>query len=233
MDGNGRWAQARGKSRQAGHRAGTENIRRVIEAFARQGVQYLTLYAFSTENWSRPRREVSALMRVLALALKNEVENFHKNNIRLLHIGNLGALPPQLQQQVQDALHLTRNNTRMTVCVAFNYGGRDEIVRAVRRIAAERLDPEQITAEALAERLDTAGMPDPDLVIRTAGEMRLSNFLLWQAAYAELYITPVLWPDFGADDVAEALAEYARRTRKFGAVPEAEQQAPRRKRRSA
>jgi undecaprenyl diphosphate synthase len=159
MDGNGRWAQARGKSRQAGHKAGTENIRRVIEQFARHGVECLTLYAFSTENWSRPRREVSALMRVLALALRNEVENFHKNNIRLRHIGNLEALPAQLQTQVRDALELTKDNTRMTVCVAFNYGGRDEVVRAVRRIVATGAPSEAINEETLTAHLDTAGLP--------------------------------------------------------------------------
>lgn len=227
MDGNGRWAQERGKSRQAGHRAGTENIRRVIERFAQHGVEYLTLYAFSTENWSRPRREVAALMRVLALALRNEVDNFHKNNIRLLHIGDLTPLPEQLQRQVRDALELTRNNTRMTVCVAFNYGGRDEIVRAVRRIVAEGVPPDQIDEALIAAHLDTAGMPDPDLLIRTAGEMRTSNFLLWQASYAELYVTPVYWPDFDATQVDLALASYARRTRKFGAVARATPTTPR------
>ena len=232
MDGNGRWAKERGKSRQAGHRAGTENIRRVIEHFARRGVAYLTLYAFSTENWNRPRREVGALMRVLALALRNEVENFHKNDIRLLHLGRLDGLPPALQQQVRDALELTRDNTRMTVCVAFNYGGRDEIVQAVRRIVADGVAPGSIDEAVLSSYLYTAGVPDPDLVIRTAGELRLSNFLLWQAAYAELYATPVYWPDFDADEADRALAEYARRTRKFGAVP-AGDAAPRRWRRRA
>ena len=218
MDGNGRWAQERGKSRQAGHRAGTENIRRVIEQFAARRVEYLTLYAFSTENWSRPRREVQALMRVLALALRNEVENFHKNNIRLLHVGRLDGLPDALQQQVRAALDLTARNTRMTVCVAFNYGGRDEIVQAVRRIAAEGVPPDRIDEALISSYLYTTGVPDPDLVIRTAGELRLSNFLLWQSAYAELYVTPVYWPDFGAEEVDRALADYARRTRKFGAV---------------
>ena len=221
MDGNGRWAEARGKSRQFGHRAGTENIRRVIERFAAHGVEYLTLYAFSTENWSRPKHEVGALMRVLALALRNEVQNFHKNNIRLLHLGRIEALPEALQGQVRDALALTAENTRMTVCVAFNYGSRDELVHAVRQIVADGLDPEQVNEETIAGRLFTAGVPDPDLVIRTAGELRLSNFLLWQAAYAELYSTPALWPDFDAAEVDAALAEYARRTRKFGSVPAA------------
>ena len=230
MDGNGRWAQERGKSRQAGHRAGTENIRRVIERFAAHGVEYLTLYAFSTENWSRPRREVQALMRVLALALRNEVENFHKNNIRLVHVGRLDALPSALQQQVRDALELTAHNTRMTVCVAFNYGGRDEIVQAIRRIVADGVPPDRIDESLISAYLYTAGVPDPDLVIRTAGEMRLSNFLLWQSAYAELYATPVYWPDFDAEQVDRALADYARRTRKFGAVPEEDGPRPRRRR---
>jgi undecaprenyl diphosphate synthase len=218
MDGNGRWAKARGKSRQVGHRAGTENIRRVIEQFAAHGVEVLTLYAFSTENWNRPRTEVSALMRVLALALKNEVENFHKNNIRLLHVGNLDPLPKSLRNQVQKALDLTASNTRMTVCVAFNYGGRDEIVQAMRRIVADGIPPERIDEPLISSYLYTAAVPDPDMVIRTAGGMRLSNFLLWQASYAELYVTEALWPDFNAEEVDRALAEYARRTRKFGMV---------------
>jgi undecaprenyl diphosphate synthase len=232
MDGNGRWAQARNKSRQAGHRAGTENIRRVIERFAQHGVEYLTLYAFSTENWNRPRREVNALMRVLALALRNEVENFHRNNIRLLHFGRLEGLPAALQKQVRDALALTRENTRMTVCVAFNYGGRDEIVQAVRRIVAAGIPAEQVDEATISAHLYTAGVPDPDLVIRTAGEMRLSNFLLWQTAYAELHVTPVLWPDFDGEEVDRALAEYARRTRKFGTVPDENGARPRRRRRA-
>lgn len=233
MDGNGRWAQQHGRSRQAGHKAGTENIRRVIERFAAHGVGYLTLYAFSTENWNRPRREVNALMRVLALALRNEVENFHKNNIRLLHIGRLDGLPAALQKQVRDALELTRDNTRMTVCVAFNYGGRDEIVQAVRRIVADGFSPDQVDESLIGSHLYTAAVPDPDLVIRTAGEMRLSNFLLWQASYAELYVTPVLWPDFGSEEVDAALTEYARRTRKFGAVPAGRVKRPARGRGSA
>lgn len=223
MDGNGRWAEARGRSRQAGHKAGTENIRRVIEQFAVRGVQYLTLYAFSTENWNRPRREVSALMRVLALALRNEVENFHRNGIRLLHFGRLDALPKQLQQQVRDALDLTKDNTRMTVCVAFNYGGRDEIVQAVRRMIADGVTGDRVDEALFASYLYTAGVPDPDLVIRTAGELRLSNFLLWQAAYAELYVTPALWPDFDGEEVDRALSDFARRTRKFGAVHQPDQ----------
>jgi undecaprenyl diphosphate synthase len=231
MDGNGRWARARGKSRQAGHRAGTENIRRVIEQFAAHGVQVLSLYAYSTENWSRPPREVSALMKVLALALKNQVANFHRNNIRLMHLGRLDPLPTALRKQVTEALALTANNTRMTVCVAFNYGGRDEIVQAVRRIVAEGTPAEQVDEALLSAHMYTAGLPDPDLVIRTAGEVRLSNFLLWQAAYAELYSTPAYWPDFNADEVDRALEEYARRTRKFGAVVEEQQPAPHRTKR--
>ncbi len=227
MDGNGRWAEARGKSRQSGHRAGTENIRRVIAQFAQRGVGYLTLYAFSTENWSRPAGEVRALMKVLALALRKEVKNLHKNNIRLLHFGHLDALPDDLRAQVLEALDLTAANTGMTVCVAFNYGGRDDIVQAIRRIITSGVPADAVDEALVSSNLFTAGIPDPDLVIRTAGELRLSNFLIWQASYSELYATPVLWPDFDAEQVDLALSDYARRTRKFGAV----QGSPNRRRR--
>ena len=228
MDGNGRWAQARGKSRQAGHKAGTENIRRVIEQFAQRGVPYLTLWAFSTENWNRPPTEVKALMRVLALALRNEVENFHKNNIRLLHIGRLDPLPPVLRRQIQDALDLTQHNNRMTVCIAFNYGGRDEIVHAIQRIIADGVPAEMVDEALVSSYLFTAGVPDPDLIVRTAGELRLSGFLPWQSVYAELHVTEKYWPDFDADEVDRALDAYAQRVRKFGKV---EEEAPKRGRR--
>jgi undecaprenyl diphosphate synthase len=232
MDGNGRWATARGRSRQVGHKAGTENIRRVIEQFAARGVQYLTLWAFSTENWSRPPAEVQALMRVLALALKNEVENFHKNNIRLLHIGDLEPLPKALREQVRSALKLTEANTRMTVCVAFNYGGRAEIVQAIRRMIADGVAPSAVTEDLVSSYLYTAGVPDPDLVIRTAGELRLSGFLPWQSTYSELFVTDRYWPDFDAAAVDEALTTYAQRVRKFGAVVDADDSKPKRKRRA-
>ena len=219
MDGNGRWAQQRGLSRQAGHRAGTENIRRVIERFAEHGVEYLTLYAFSTENWKRSKAEVEGLIRILGRVISREIGHFHENGIRLRHLGRLDALPSRLQKQVLDAIELTKDNTRMTLCVAFNYGSRAEIVHAVQRIVADGVPPEQIDDERIQSYLYTAGMPDPDLIIRTGGEMRLSNFLLWQAAYAELYPTQTYWPDFGRDDIDEALQTYAARERRFGAVP--------------
>jgi undecaprenyl diphosphate synthase len=218
MDGNGRWAKERGLSRQAGHRAGTENIRRIIRAFAERGVEYLTLFAFSTENWSRPRREVNSLLRLIGRVIDRELTALHENNVRLLHIGELEPLPEDLQRRVRQAMDLTRDNTGLTVCVAFNYGGRAEIVEAVRRLIRAGVDPSQLSEEAFACYLDTIGLPDPDLVIRTAGELRLSNFLLWQAAYAEFYSTPAYWPDFDEAEVDRALAAYAARSRRFGGL---------------
>lgn len=218
MDGNGRWALRRGLPRLAGHRAGTENIRRVIECFACHGVKYLTLYAFSTENWARPEEEVRGLMEILKEVLDREVENLHRQGARLLHIGNLEVLDPDLQAAVRRAIDLTKHNDRITVAVAFNYGGRAEILDAVRRIIAAGVRPEEVTEELFASYLHTAGLPDPDLIIRTAGEQRLSNFLIWQAAYAEYYFTPVLWPDFDEAEVARALEAYARRERRFGGL---------------
>jgi undecaprenyl diphosphate synthase len=223
MDGNGRWAQERGLSRQAGHRAGTENIRAVIRAFAEREVKYLTLFAFSTENWKRPRREINPFMRLLGRVLDRELNNLHENNVRLLHLGVLDPLPTDLQRRVVDAVELTRNNTGITVSVAFNYGGRAEIVEAVRRVIEAGLRPEQVTEESFGCYLGTRGLPDPDLVIRTAGEMRLSNFLLWQAAYAEFYSTPVYWPDFNVEEVERALEAYGKRGRRFGGLADVSQ----------
>ena len=220
MDGNGRWASARGLSRQAGHRAGTENIRRIIECFAEREVEYLTLFAFSTENWGRPKREVGALLRLVGRVINREIKALHENGIRLLHIGRLDPLSQQLQKQVQDAIELTKDNQGMTVSVAFNYGSRAEILDAVRHIVADGVPPERIDEALFASYLYTSTLPDPDLIIRTAGEVRLSNFLLWQSAYAELYSTPTLWPDFGPPEVEVALHEYARRQRRFGLVVE-------------
>ncbi len=218
MDGNGRWARARGRPRLAGHRAGTENLRRVIERFADYGVRHLTLYAFSTENWARPKREVNGLMSILSRVIKRETKHLHKNGIRLLHIGKLDALDPKLQRQVRDSIELTRNNDRMALAIAFNYGGRAEIVDAVRRIVADGIPPHQIDETLFAAYLSTCGLPDPDLIIRTAGEMRISNFLLWQGAYAEFCSTPVYWPDFDAHDIDEALLAYSQRKRRFGGL---------------
>ncbi|MEE9277385.1 MAG: polyprenyl diphosphate synthase [Dehalococcoidia bacterium] len=218
MDANGRWAQARGLPRADGHRAGTENIRDVIRAFGDRGVRYLTLFAFSTENWRRPRREVQALMRILSRAIRREVKPLHQAGVRLRYIGQLEALEPPLRRQIEAAIELTKNNTEMTVCVAFNYGGRAEVVDAVRRIVADGIAAAAIDEETISRYLYTQDLPDPDLIIRTGGDLRLSNFLIWQAAYAEYYFTPTYWPDFGEADVEAALASYAQRVRKFGGL---------------
>lgn len=224
MDGNGRWAQERGLSRQKGHRAGAENIRRAIRAAAEQGISVLTLYAFSTENWTRPRAEVSALIKLIPRFLKSELKELHENGIRLMHIGDLAGLDETIRRQVEDAIDLTKDNDRMTVALAFGYGGRAEIAHAVRRIIADGVPVERINEDVVARYLYTAPVGDPDLVIRTAGEMRLSNFLLWQSAYAEFYSTPTYWPDFDAASLADALDAYAIRVRKFGdVVPKATQ----------
>jgi undecaprenyl diphosphate synthase len=216
MDGNGRWAQKRGLPRQAGHRAGTENIRRVIECFAEWEIEYLTLFAFSTENWGRPRTEVDALLRLVGRVINRELRALHEKGVRLLHLGRLDPLSPRLRKQVEDAIELTKNNRRMTVSVAFNYGGRAEILDAVRRMVADGVPADKIDDELFASYLYTAGLPEPDLIIRTAGEMRLSNFLIWQAAYAEYYATPTLWPDFDGHEIEQALIAYSQRRRRFG-----------------
>ncbi len=218
MDGNGRWAKERGLPRLAGHRAGTENIRRIIEGCVEAGVSILTLFAFSTENWRRPGDEVSGLMTILGDVIDRETADLHRNGVRLCHIGSLDGLPPELQKRVVYAVDLTRHNDRLTVNVAFNYGGRAEIVEAVRRMIEEGLRAEEIDEERLSAYLYTGGMRDPDLIIRTAGEMRLSNFLLWQAAYAEYVSTPVYWPDFDGDELRRALREFGRRQRRFGSL---------------
>ena len=216
MDGNGRWATSRGMSRSEGHRAGTENVRRAIEAFAQEGVEYLTLYAFSTENWARPSEEVEALISLIHEVIGPESENLHDMGVRIRHIGSLGRLSDELRCAIEESVELTENNDRLTLCVAFNYGARAEILEAVRRIVREGVDAESVDEQTFAARLHTAGVPDPDLIIRTAGEMRLSNFLLWQSAYAEFYSTPVLWPDFDSVEVGKAIEAYRRRRRKFG-----------------
>lgn len=216
MDGNGRWAKERGLSRSAGHRAGTENIRRIIQAFGERGVEVLTLYAFSTENWTRPRREVNALLRLIPRVVQREVKELHKNGVKLVHLGSLEPLDGELRKKVEDAIELTKDNTRMTVALAFNYGGRAEIADAVRRIVADGLHSDAIDEQTISAHLYTAGLPDPDMVIRTGGEVRLSNFLLWQAAYAEFYSTPTFWPDFDEREIDRALATYAGRERRYG-----------------
>jgi undecaprenyl diphosphate synthase len=218
MDGNGRWARKRGLPRLVGHNAGGENIRPVVKIFANYGVKYLTLYMFSTENWHRPKIEVTGILSLLAKKIDQETQACDKENIRLVHVGRLDRLSQKLRERVQAAVELTKNNTGLTLCLAFDYGGRDEIVQAARRIASTGIPRDNIDEPLFARYLYNPDIPDPDLVIRTGGETRLSNFLLWQAAYSELYFTPVLWPDFGRKDVQEALSEYKRRQRRFGKV---------------
>ncbi len=220
MDGNGRWAQSRGLPRLAGHRAGTENIRRVIEAAVEFQVKMLTLYAFSTENWKRPAEEVHGLMSILRQVIDRETRSLHRNGVRLRHLGSLEGLDRQLQEGIRYAVDLTGGNERIVVNVALNYGGRAEIVEAVRRMLREGISPEAVSEEMVGSYMYTGGLPDPDLIIRTAGEMRLSNFLIWQAAYAEYWSTPTFWPDFGKEQLREAILDYGRRQRKFGALDE-------------
>jgi undecaprenyl diphosphate synthase len=218
MDGNGRWAKERGLPRLAGHKAGGENVRPIVKVFSDHGAKYVTLYAFSTENWNRPRTEVAGLLSLLGKRIDSETRAFHQDNVRLLHVGRVNRLPRRLKEKVKTAVELTKDNTGLTLCLAFDYGGRDEIVQAVRRIAATGIPADNIDQSVFTRHLYASDIPDPDLVIRTGGEHRLSNFLLWQAAYSELYFTPVLWPDFGPEDVEAALSEYKRRQRRFGGI---------------
>ncbi|MGA7173083.1 MAG: isoprenyl transferase [Candidatus Dormiibacterota bacterium] len=220
MDGNGRWARQRGLRRSAGHRAGIQSIRRVMAAADEAGVHCLTLYAFSTENWSRPRQEVAMLMRLFEQTLQAEVDELHQNGVRIRVIGRREQLSSRLQKLVEEAELRTANNHTGMLNVAINYGGRAEIVDGVRQLAAAGADLSQVEEADLAGALYTAGLPDPDLIIRTAGEMRTSNFLIWQAAYAELYVTQTYWPDFDAADLRAALADYSSRDRRFGGVLE-------------
>ena len=218
MDGNGRWAKERGLSRLEGHKAGTENIRRVIDTFVRYGVKFLTLYAFSTENWSRPKSEVSGLFRLLGQVIKKESQALHERGVLIRHLGTMNGLSPRLVHQVQQAIELTRNNNNITLSLAFNYGGRAEIIEAVRHMVADGIAPEKVDEKVFASYLYTGGLPDPDLIIRTGGELRLSNFLLWQAAYSEYYATPTYWPDFSEADIEKALLAYSQRQRRFGGL---------------
>jgi undecaprenyl diphosphate synthase len=216
MDGNGRWARARGLPRAAGHRAGTENLRRVLRAAVEFGVEILTIYAFSTENWGRPEGEVRALMSILERVIDRELQELHEEGVKLRHLGRLDRLPSGLRQKVLDAIELTKNNQQLTLNVAFDYGGRAELVSAIRRIVVDGVPAEQIDESLVSRYLYTAGLPDPDLIIRTSGEMRISNFLIWQGAYAEFYVPAVLWPDFDKDELYTALVSYNQRERRFG-----------------
>ncbi|MFA4944322.1 MAG: isoprenyl transferase [Lentisphaeria bacterium] len=222
MDGNGRWAQGRGLPRLEGHRAGAESVRRVVELCGEFKIPYLTLYAFSTENWRRPAAEVAALMRLLERFLREREKDLHRHQLRLHVIGQVERLPAGPRTLLEQVMARTAHHTAGVLTLALSYGGREELARAARRIAervrAGTLDPEAVTEETVAGELYTAGLPDPDLLIRTSGELRLSNFLLWQLSYAELYVTPCLWPDFGRAEFVLALEEYARRQRRFGGV---------------
>jgi len=222
MDGNGRWAISRGLPRLAGHRAGTENLRRIIEACIEFGVRYLTIYAFSTENWGRPEEEVQGLMHILEDVIDRELQELHDQGVQLHHIGRLDRLDPSLQQKVLYAVDYTRHNTRLVLNVAFNYGGRDEIVYAIQHMLKDGIQPEAVTDDMVSHYLFTAGVPDPDMIIRTSGELRGSNFLIWQGAYSEWYFTPTYWPDFDKEQFRLALLEFSHRERRYGRVSEGE-----------
>jgi len=224
MDGNGRWAQARNRPRSMGHKAGVKAVRETVEASARAGIEALTLFAFSSENWKRPMAEVNTLMELFMRALRKEVDELHKNEIKVRFIGNLNAFSPELQHAMRRAEVLTQQNHRMHLNIAVNYGGRWDLAVAAQKIArrcvAGELSPEDIDEQELGAELNLHGLPEPDLLIRTGGERRLSNFMLWQMAYTELYFCPVFWPDFGADQLESAIADYSSRQRRFGVTPD-------------
>jgi undecaprenyl diphosphate synthase len=218
MDGNGRWAKSRGMPRLAGHKAGVENLRRVLRACGEFGIKILTLYAFSTENWGRPESEVRGLLNILETVIDHELDDLDANGVQLRHLGKLDGLSPLLQSKVREAIERTRNNDRLTLNIAFNYGGRDEIIQAVRRIVADGIPADRIDDVLFSHYLYTSGAPDPDLIVRTSGELRVSNFLIWQGAYAEYYATPTYWPDFDKEELRKALIHYNGRERRFGLV---------------
>ena len=218
MDGNGRWAKARGLPRLAGHRAGTENLRPILEACVDFGVEILTIWAFSTENWRRPDAEVKGLLRILERMIRRELKELHQKGVRLRHIGLLDRLPKRLQKQVLDAVELTKDNDRIILNVAFDYGGRAEIVQAVQRVIRDGIAADEVNEELLSQYMYTAGQPDPDLIIRTGGELRTSGFMLWQSAYAEYYVTPTFWPDFDREELYRALEAFCQRERRFGGI---------------
>ena len=218
MDGNGRWAAQRGLDRIQGHERGTDNIRRITQAAGELGIEYLTPWAFSTENWSRPAEEVQGILRILAHAIDTETEELHRQGARLMHIGELDALEPTLRQSVLDAIELTKDNRAITLTLAFNYGGRREIVHAMQDIVRSGIAPDDITEQTVRDHLYAPELPDADLIVRTSGEFRMSNFLLWQGAYAEFFFSPKFWPDFGAEDLIEAVKDYSHRERRFGAL---------------
>ncbi len=222
MDGNGRWARSRGSVRIAGHKAGVESVKDVTEACGQLEVKYLTLYAFSTENWGRPKGEISALMKLLVQSLRAETQKLHENDIKLTSIGDIDRLPPTCRRELEEAVKLTSDNKRMELCLALSYSGRWDISQAVNRISQKvkngLLTPDEINDEVIADHLATAHIPDPDLIIRTSGEFRLSNFLLWQSAYSEIFVTDTYWPDFRRDELYDAIESFQNRERRFGKV---------------
>lgn len=230
MDGNGRWANRRGLPRIAGHNEGVNSVRDIVEVCGQLGVKYLTLYAFSTENWKRPRDEVSLLMRLLLKALRDERDKLHQNEVRLKAIGDIAALPQDVQDELLDAIEMMKNNTGLTLVLALSYSGRWDLTTAVRKIVAEAkrgaLSEEKITEQLIGSFLSTKDIPDPDLLVRTSGEIRISNFLLWQLAYSELYVTQDYWPSFRRKDLYAAIADYQKRERRFGLVSEQVQKRP-------
>jgi len=222
MDGNGRWAQKKGNIRLFGHKAGVESVRDITESCAQLGVQHLTLYAFSTENWNRPSHEINGLMKLLVQSLRNEAERLKENDIKLVTIGQIERLPGKCQSQLKEVMEMTKSNSRMQLCLALSYSGRWDITEAVKQIASEvkkgTINPEDINDGLIGAYLSTASVPDPDLIIRTSGEYRISNFLLWQLAYSELFITETYWPDFRRDELYNAILSYQKRDRRFGKV---------------
>ncbi|MCJ7736767.1 MAG: polyprenyl diphosphate synthase [Anaerolineae bacterium] len=219
MDGNGRWAQARGLPRLAGHRAGTENLRQTLRTAVEFGIEILTIYAFSTENWDRPEAEVRGLLSILEWVIDRELAELDKQGVQLRHIGQVDRLPSELVAKVRHAVEITKDNQRLILNVAFSYGGRAELVNAIQRIISDGVPADQVDEALVGDYLYTAGLPDPDLIIRTGGEMRVSNFLVWQGAYSEFYATPAFWPDFDREEMYKALKAYGCRERRFGLVP--------------
>ena len=216
MDGNGRWATSQGLDRSSGHEKGTLNIRRVLQAFSAHGVKYITLYAFSTENWNRPKTEVDNLMRLTVSSIAEQLAFLHSEGIRITHLGEKSSLPSEVIEAIEECEKTTFHNDTLILNLAFNYGGRSEIVKAVKKLAEDKVIPSEISERQIEARLYTKGIPDPDMVIRTAGEMRLSNFLIWQSAYSEYYFTDVLWPDFGDEDVELVIKTFSSRNRRYG-----------------
>ena len=216
MDGNGRWAESRGLPRFEGHKAGTENLRQIIKASVEFGVKHLTIYAFSTENWGRPKDEVNGLMTILETVIDRELNELNAEGVRICHIGRLEAMPKRVRSKVEHAVEMTGQNDRLILNVAWNYGGRDEIIHAVQEIVRAGTTAEQVTEELISQHMYTRCSPDPDLIIRTSGEMRLSNFLIWQSAYSEWYSTTTLWPDFNKEEYQKAIDAYGQRKRRFG-----------------